>query len=119
MIIAPYDPVWSEKFKQEAKVWHSVLAGIPHQVHHVGSTSVPGLAAKPIIDILIEVEDLALLDVKRKEIEGLGYEIKGEYGVLKQQIAERMGNDRRAYSAAKNDFIQEQEMRALEWWGVN
>jgi GrpB-like predicted nucleotidyltransferase (UPF0157 family) len=57
--IAPYDPIWPARFEEEraalvAAIGDWVVGG----VHHVGSTSVPGLASKPIIDILVGVGDL-------------------------------------------------------------
>ena len=57
--IAPYDPAWPDSFERErveldAAIGRWAVGGI----HHVGSTAVPGLAAKPIVDILVGVEDL-------------------------------------------------------------
>jgi len=50
-------------------------------IHHIGSTSVPGLAAKPIIDLMPLVTDLADLDRERRCIEALGYNWYGELGI--------------------------------------
>jgi GrpB-like predicted nucleotidyltransferase (UPF0157 family) len=50
-------------------------------VHHIGSTAVPGLAAKPIIDLMPLVIDLAGLDMKREDVEALGYIWHGELGI--------------------------------------
>ena len=57
--IAPYDPDWPRRFESEradleTAIGHWITGGI----HHVGSTAVPGLDAKPIVDILVGVEDL-------------------------------------------------------------
>jgi GrpB-like predicted nucleotidyltransferase (UPF0157 family) len=57
IVIADYDPAWPERFRrEEAKIRRS-LGEAALTVEHVGSTSVPGLAAKPIVDILLVVED--------------------------------------------------------------
>jgi GrpB-like predicted nucleotidyltransferase (UPF0157 family) len=58
-----------------------VLGLVLVTVHHIGSTSVPGLAAKPIIDLMPLVTDLAGLDRDRGRIEALGYKWHGEFGI--------------------------------------
>jgi GrpB-like predicted nucleotidyltransferase (UPF0157 family) len=50
-------------------------------LHHIGSTAVPGLAAKPIVDLLLEVTDLAALDQQTAALAALGYVNKGENGI--------------------------------------
>lgn len=57
--LAEYDPSWPKLFEQEANRIRSVLGKKALQIEHVGSTSVPGLCAKPIIDMLLVVEDSA------------------------------------------------------------
>jgi GrpB-like predicted nucleotidyltransferase (UPF0157 family) len=63
--IAPYDPAWPEFFRQERE---HLLACLPRdlirRIEHFGSTAVPGLAAKPIVDILVEVTDLQATRVR-------------------------------------------------------
>jgi GrpB-like predicted nucleotidyltransferase (UPF0157 family) len=57
--LRPYDPAWPEMFRREAELLTRTLgAHLTGGVHHVGSTSVPGLTAKPIIDIMAGVRDL-------------------------------------------------------------
>ena len=57
--ILDYDPQWREKFQTHAEIIISALGDAALQIEHIGSTSVPGLAAKPIIDILLVVADSA------------------------------------------------------------
>src|SRR4029079_3847371 len=58
--ILPYDPRWPEMFLREKEHLLSCLpSDLVHRVEHFGSTAVPGLAAKPIVDMLVEVTDLA------------------------------------------------------------
>src|SRR5271165_6899386 len=59
IMLAAYDPGWPGLFTREAARIRAILGGAALQVEHVGSTSVPGLAAKPIIDILLAVPDSA------------------------------------------------------------
>jgi GrpB-like predicted nucleotidyltransferase (UPF0157 family) len=57
--IVPYDPVWPARFEEERRLIEATLGSwIRGGVHHVGSTAVPGLAAKPTIDIMVGVTDL-------------------------------------------------------------
>jgi GrpB-like predicted nucleotidyltransferase (UPF0157 family) len=59
IVVAPYDPSWPAKFESEKQLLARALAEwIAGPIEHVGSTSVPGLAAKPVIDIMVAVESL-------------------------------------------------------------
>jgi GrpB-like predicted nucleotidyltransferase (UPF0157 family) len=68
IVVVPYDPSWPTKFESERQILALVLAPwIVGPIEHVGSTSVPGLAAKPVIDIMVAVESL---DASRPAISG-------------------------------------------------
>jgi GrpB-like predicted nucleotidyltransferase (UPF0157 family) len=58
-----------------------MLGGAASAIHHIGSTSVPGLAAKPVIDLLAEAPDLGQIDARTASLEADGYEAKGEHGI--------------------------------------
>lgn len=62
VIIVDYDPSWPARYAAEAERLIANL-GTGYAIEHIGSTSVPGLAAKPVIDILVAVDDESLLDV--------------------------------------------------------
>jgi len=79
--LAAYDPKWPQMATDHAEGLR-VLGPILVMVHHIGSTSVPGLAAKPIIDLMPLVTDLADLDRERWRVEALGYNWHGELGIL-------------------------------------
>ncbi len=59
IVVVDYDPAWPERFRQEEARIRSSLGEVALSVEHIGSTSVAGLAAKPIVDILLVVEDSA------------------------------------------------------------
>jgi GrpB-like predicted nucleotidyltransferase (UPF0157 family) len=59
ILVADYDPDWPERFRHEAHRIRVVLGDRARRIEHIGSTAVPGLAAKPIIDILLVVADSA------------------------------------------------------------
>jgi GrpB-like predicted nucleotidyltransferase (UPF0157 family) len=80
VFLAPYNPEWPH-----IAAMHSarlcVLGSVVVKVHHIGSTSVPGLAAKPVIDLMPLVTDLSELDRERSRVEALGYSWHGELGI--------------------------------------
>jgi GrpB-like predicted nucleotidyltransferase (UPF0157 family) len=80
VILAAYDPEWPRLAARQAERLR-VLGPTLVAVHHIGSTSVPGLAAKPIIDLMPLVTSLADLDRDRGLVEALGYEWHGELGI--------------------------------------
>ena len=74
IIIADYDPAWPAMFKQERAILQTALGSLLVACEHVGSTAVPGLAAKPIIDLLVGVRSLAEAESHYIEpLETLGY----------------------------------------------
>jgi GrpB-like predicted nucleotidyltransferase (UPF0157 family) len=80
VVMATYNPEWpraAARHAEDLRVLGPVLAA----VHHIGSTSVPGLAAKPIIDLMPLVSDLAEIDRLRGRVEALGYGWHGELGI--------------------------------------
>lgn len=77
--VVPYNPQWPHMFEAEATLIKKALGDNCIAIHHIGSTSIPGLSAKPIIDILPVVKDI--LKVKPEPMEALGYQAKGEYGI--------------------------------------
>lgn len=72
--IVPPDPSWPAKFAAEAARLRAALPpGLVRCIDHIGSTAVPGLAAKPIIDIMLELSDFARADETVPVLEALGY----------------------------------------------
>jgi GrpB-like predicted nucleotidyltransferase (UPF0157 family) len=67
------DPTWPARFAAEAARIRAALGPLALRVDHVGSTAVPGLAAKPIIDIQISVAQVQPMHSYRPALEGLGY----------------------------------------------
>lgn len=94
--VVKYNPKWPRMFELESEQLKIKLGTIIYKIHHIGSTSVPGLKAKPIIDILLEVSSLAALDAKSVDMESLGYEVKGELGILGRRYF-RKGGDHRTH----------------------
>lgn len=79
--VVPHDPLWRDAFETEAKSIAEALGENALSVRHIGSTAIPGIHAKPVIDLLVEVVDLERVDEQSSSMEALGYEAKGEYGI--------------------------------------
>jgi GrpB-like predicted nucleotidyltransferase (UPF0157 family) len=73
IVIVPYDPVWSEQFTEEERKLREALGELVVRIDHVGSTSVPGLAAKPVIDIQLSVRSLQPLSRIARLLADVGY----------------------------------------------
>jgi GrpB-like predicted nucleotidyltransferase (UPF0157 family) len=71
--IAPYDPAWAAAFEDERERLARALGALARRIDHNGSTSVTGLAAKPIIDIQVSVDALQPLAAYREPLSALGY----------------------------------------------
>ena len=74
VIVKPYQQDWVRQFQQEAHILHKLFGGLVVDIHHIGSTAVPGLAAKPVIDLLPVVTNLEQVDAFNARMEALGYE---------------------------------------------
>jgi GrpB-like predicted nucleotidyltransferase (UPF0157 family) len=156
--LVEYDPVWPARFDAEARRIADILGERARAIEHVGSTAVPGLAGKPVLDVSVAVESVAIADACIAPLEALGYEYRGlhgedprrryytldgggeriaqihlyilpargwheqlafrealradpelarAYAVEKRRIADAVGWDKRAYSLAKDPFIQD------------
>lgn len=79
--VVDYDNRWEAQYKQEAQVIRDILGDLLVDIHHIGSTFVYGLQAKPIIDIMPVVRDIKAVDHRNLAFEQIGYECMGEYGI--------------------------------------
>jgi GrpB-like predicted nucleotidyltransferase (UPF0157 family) len=158
VFVVPYDPRWPSLFALERSRVEAVVGPWLEVVEHVGSTAVPGLDAKPVIDLMVGVRDIQGARRCIRPLEEIGYsywaenpnpdrmlfvrfadadrtsrthnlhvvevggdlwndrivfrdhlrlhpEAAGEYARFKQVLAERLRDDREAYTRAKTDFI--------------
>ncbi len=76
--VVAYDDSWPVRFETEASQLTAVFKPDLVKIHHIGSTSVPGLAAKPTIDILIEVQPDTIIPDYYNTMQQLGYQCRGE-----------------------------------------
>jgi GrpB-like predicted nucleotidyltransferase (UPF0157 family) len=167
IVVVPYDHAWPSLYEKERARIERAIGPWVEGIEHVGSTAVPGLAAKPVIDIMVGVKSLENSPILVERLVGIGYEyvpefervlpfrryfrktregrrthqvhlversntewwdrhllfrdylradpeIAGEYARLKYELSDRFGEDRVAYTHAKNHFISEVVRRAQE-----
>lgn len=79
--LVPYAEAWKELFEEEKRRLKKAVGRHVISIEHVGSTSIPGLISKPILDIGIAVDDFEAARVTISPIEELGYQFRGEYGI--------------------------------------
>lgn len=79
--VVPHDPTWKDAFETEAKQVEAALGDNVIAVHHIGSTSITGIYAKPIIDLLVEVQYILQVNDQEPSMQRIGYESMGEYGI--------------------------------------
>lgn len=79
--LVPYDETWPMEFAAEAARIERACAGLPIRLEHIGSTAIPGLSAKPVIDILAGRPGNVSGDAYVPAFKQLGYEHKGSFGI--------------------------------------
>jgi GrpB-like predicted nucleotidyltransferase (UPF0157 family) len=79
--VVPHDPRWRDSFQAEAKHIAAALGAHVVAIHHIGSTAIPGVHAKPVIDLLVEVDNIEAIDPRSSGMESIGYEVMGEFGI--------------------------------------
>ena len=105
--LVPYATEWVQQFELEKSALRQVLAAHILEIQHVGSTAIPGMLAKPIIDIAIAVTDFEQARVCISLMEGLGYEYRGEQGIPRRHMFAK-GNPRTFH-------VHMLEIESLEW----
>jgi GrpB-like predicted nucleotidyltransferase (UPF0157 family) len=93
MLIQKYNPNWIKDFNDIKKVIGEALINLNVQIEHVGSTSIPNLAAKPIIDIDIVFDSLKEFETIKSGLEKIGYYHNGNQGILNRDVFKRGQSD--------------------------
>jgi len=88
--VVDYQNSWIDLYKAEVDILTNSIGFLNPGIHHIGSTSVSGLSAKPIIDILIEVDEIRCLDDQVKHLEAIGYRGRGENGIQVADTSRRV-----------------------------
>jgi GrpB-like predicted nucleotidyltransferase (UPF0157 family) len=81
MIVVPYDYKWPDQYNHEKEILIEILDKLIINIEHFGSTSIKGMSAKPIIDVMIIVADITQVDQYSKVMTEHGFIPKGENGI--------------------------------------
>ncbi len=92
--VKPYDEQWGSKFEEESLKLYEIFGAEIIELHHIGSTSVSGLQAKPIIDMMPVVKDIHRIDGFNAAMIAIGYEPKGENGMAGRRYFQKGGDNR-------------------------
>ncbi|TDY42357.1 GrpB-like predicted nucleotidyltransferase (UPF0157 family) [Alicyclobacillus sacchari] len=92
--VTPYSGDWVRMYEEEVEKLRHVFGVQFVAIYHIGSTAVPGLDAKPIIDIMPVVRDISLVDEYNQLMRDIGYEPKGENGIPGRRYFQKGGDNR-------------------------
>ncbi|MBO9562143.1 MAG: GrpB family protein [Niastella sp.] len=103
--VVDYSPTWPIAFEELNNLYKEKLHGLYKAIEHVGSTSVPGLAAKPVLDIDIVVEATADLTAIIQGLSSLGYYHIGDRGIPGREAFKRL-DDSVPYASGKKNWME-------------
>lgn len=112
VVVVPYDKVWPSLFEEERVRIERAVGPWVEQIEHIGSTAVPGLAAKPIIDIMVGVGSLEDSPLIVERLAAIGYEYVPE---LERQMPARR-YFRKMHAGRRTHQIHLVERSNAEWW---
>ncbi len=90
--VTEYNPHWPKMFMSESEKLAEIFGEGLVAIHHIGSTAVPGMAAKPVIDMLPVAADIERVEQHNAAMEELGYRVMGEFGIAGRRFFSRSGN---------------------------
>lgn len=93
VVVEPYDEAWKKDFAAIRDELDTVLKGLVLRIEHVGSTSVEGLSAKPVIDIDVVIGDRSILPEVISALESIGYSHEGDLGIPGREAFKYEGKD--------------------------
>lgn len=93
VVVLPYDAHWEQNFSQIKDEIQETLGSLALRIEHVGSTSVRGLSAKPIIDIDVVIKDYSVFDAVATALAGIGYQHEGDLGIAAREAFKYDGKE--------------------------
>jgi GrpB-like predicted nucleotidyltransferase (UPF0157 family) len=103
-LVVAYDPGWVKEFQELSMALSAVLGKLAVGIHHVGSTSIPGMMAKPVLDIDVELAPRIDVGDATKALEKAGYEYEGELGIP-ERFSYKHGSAEAPFSAKRRVWM--------------
>ena len=94
IVVKKYSQNYPKMYEEEKVKIESILKDNLVSIYHIGSTSVPNLKSKPIIDIMVSVNSLEMVDENKDEFIKIGYEYLGEFGIKGRRYLRKGGDER-------------------------
>ena len=107
--LKPYNPKWKELFKHERELISTTLSDFLVDIQHIGSTAIPAIVSKPIIDIAVAIDDLSNIEQVITLLEEEGYEYRGEQGIPDRHLFVKGGEESRTH------HIHVMDNTSFEW----
>ncbi len=111
--IEEYNPEWEEWFAQLRKYFENHLSNLVIRIEHVGSTSIPNMVAKPIIDMDIVIEEGSFKEVKIK-LEEIGYFHQGDLGIEEREAFKLLNEDLKQSLPPHHLYVCSQDSKELK-----
>jgi len=92
--VSSHKEEWLSMFQVESEKIKGIFGNLVLSVHHIGSTAIPNIKAKPVIDIMIEVVNICEVDKFNHQMEQLGYIAYGENGIPNRRFFSKGGDNR-------------------------
>ncbi|MCL2862736.1 MAG: GrpB family protein [Methanimicrococcus sp.] len=89
-VVLPYDPNWINEFERIRNYLMEQIGDLILEIKHVGSTSVPGLCAKPIIDIVALMDSYDVFPAIAERLEKAGFKHTGDQGIKEREVFKRL-----------------------------
>ena len=100
VVVLPYDRIWKSDFEEIKREIEGAIGDLIVGIEHVGSTSVEGMSAKPVIDIDVIIKDYAVFDTVVRRLEAIGYVHEGNLGI----------KDREAFKYSNKPHLQQHHL---------
>jgi GrpB-like predicted nucleotidyltransferase (UPF0157 family) len=95
--LKPHNPKWRELYEEEEVLVSKAVSAFLIEIQHIGSTAIPGIMAKPIIDIALAIDSLENVEKIIKPLEEIGYTYRGEAGIPHRHLFVKGSEDFRTH----------------------